>query len=159
MSFTFFQLWSLLLTIVACAACSDILTQKIPNELILLGLAEGFLVSFSTWSNFGWKWLAIGVLFGLGSLGLMGLGDIKLWMVIVAFIGFQKSLVPIGGGALLFILYCILTDRKETARIVKDMGKQFAFRNYYLIQGQQGYPFAPFIFFGTIGEMVWTLCR
>lgn len=159
MSFPFFYLWSLLLTIVACAAGSDIVTHKIPNELIVLGLICGFWMGFTNWSQFGWKWLGIFVVFGLGSMGLMGLGDIKLWMVLVAFLGFKRTLLPIGGAAILFIVYVILKDRTEFTRIFKEMGKQTIIRQYQLIPNQQSYPFAPFIFLGTIGEMVEQICQ
>lgn len=83
----------LLFLILVIAAIWDYLYRKIPNWLICIGLIIGWISS--PYSIFE-RVLSLFILFIIGMFGLMGLGDIKLWMVMAMFLGFIKSCYVIG---------------------------------------------------------------
>jgi len=142
----------LLLAITWCAAYSDIQWKRIPNELILFGISLGLLYSNSL-KEVGFKVLAILFLFFFGMLGLMGYGDIKLWMVISCFVGFKNSCYIIVIAAILLIFYAAITSWNETKNIVKitvfnvtQRGIIGCLGNKTKIVNQKAYAFAPFVF-------------
>ncbi len=55
----------------------------------------------------------------------MGLGDIKLWMVMAMFLGFIKSCYVIGLAALLLILHQFIKNWKNTMNILTISLKDF----------------------------------
>ena len=83
----------LTMPILAIASIWDIRTRKIPNKLILLGLAVGLTsAAFSGWHSLGWS--LAGMMVGMVSMlplynwRLMGGGDVKLAGVIGVVTGF-----------------------------------------------------------------------
>ena len=135
----------LLLLVLAIASACDIKTRKIPNGLILTGLVTGVL-----FSPVGILTKLFGVLFlfFFGMLHLMGMGDIKLWMVILLYLGFANSCFIVATAALLLILYAIWKNpsiTKDISVYTKKIGS---------IE-EDGFPFAPFLLASTVLFGIW----
>ena len=109
----------LLLLVLAIASACDIKTRKIPNGLILTGLVTGVLFSPVGILT---KLFGVFFLFFFGMLHLMGMGDIKLWMVILLYLGFANSCFIVATAALLLILYAIW----KNPSITKDISVFFS---------------------------------
>lgn len=83
---------------VSLAAFQDIRTRRISNKLIYVGICLGFLMNYVHLGIFGLKRSFIGiaipivVLMGLFVIRGLGAGDIKLFSVAGAFLGFQFSI-------------------------------------------------------------------
>lgn len=132
--------------ILGLAALFDIKTRKIPNELFCIGIISGFLLFPQGMLG---KVLGLLFVFGFGYLRLMGMGDIKLWMVIIMFTGFTLSCFIIAGAALLFILYSVC----KNPAIVRDI--HALFQHFILAHkigniDEKGMPFAPFILISAL---------
>ena len=87
--------WILLFAFLAMASAADIRFRRIPNGLVFPGMAAGFLLTWSGFPDFGWKLLMILFLYFFGMLGLMGMGDLKLWMMEAAFVGAARSTLSV----------------------------------------------------------------
>lgn len=117
----------ILITILICAAFSDLQTGLIPNRLTYPGIIIGLALA---WFTIGLKSALIGslgfaVLFfiiAVASKGGMGGGDIKLAGVIGAFLGWQGALVVfvlaslLGGLAAGYLLVRGKAQRKTAIR-------------------------------------------
>ena len=137
----------LLFLILVIAAIWDYLYQKIPNWLICIGLIIGWISS--PYSIFE-RVLSLFILFIIGMFGLMGLGDIKLWMVMAMFLGFIKSCNVIGLAALLLILHQFIKNWKNTMNILTISLKDFWLTKKIRIFDQISYAFSPYIFISFV---------
>ncbi|MBQ3104255.1 MAG: prepilin peptidase [Lachnospiraceae bacterium] len=111
------------------AAVKDLTAGKIPNRLILIGMMTGVLVSFL---RDGWPTVLLQIptlllplflLFPLFSMGVLGAGDIKLFMMIGSFFSFVQ---------LLFCLYFSFLLGGVTALIHLIRHRNFSSRTEYL---------------------------
>lgn len=132
----------LLFLILVIAAIWDYFYRKIPNWLICLGLIIGWL--FSTCS-IPERILSLLALFIIGMFRLMGMGDIKLWMVIALFLGFIDSCYLMGLAALLLILHQFIKNWKNTMNILTISLKDFWLTKKIRIFDQISYAFSPYI--------------
>ena len=132
----------LLFLILVIAAIWDYFYRKIPNWLICLGLIIGWL--FSTCS-IPERILSLLALFIIGMFGLMGMGDIKLWIVIALFLGFIDSCYLMGLAALLLILHQFIKNWKNTMNILTISLKDFWLTKKIRIFDQISYAFSPYI--------------
>lgn len=132
----------LLFLILVIAAIWDYFYRKIPNWLICLGLIIGWL--FSTCS-IPERILSLLALFIIGMFGLMGMGDIKLWIVIALFLGFIGSCYLMGLAALLLILHQFIKNWKNTMNILTISLKDFWLTKKIRIFDQISYAFSPYI--------------
>lgn len=132
----------LLFLILVIAAIWDYLYRKIPNWLICIGLIIGWL--FSTCS-IPERILSLLALFIIGMFGLMGMGDIKLWIVIALFLGFIDSCYLMGLAALLLILHQFIKNWKNTMNILTISLKDFWLTKKIRIFDQISYAFSPYI--------------
>ena len=132
----------LLFSILVIAAIWDYFYRKIPNWLICLGLIIGWL--FSTCS-IPERILSLLALFIIGMFGLMGMGDIMLWIVIALFLGFIDSCYLMGLAALLLILHQFIKNWKNTMNILTISLKDFWLTKKIRIFEQISYAFSPYI--------------
>lgn len=132
----------LLFLILVIAAIWDYFYRKIPNWLICHGLIIGWL--FSTCS-IPERILSLLALFIIGMFGLMGMGDIKLWIVIALFLGFIDSCYLMGLAALLLILHQFIKNWKNTMNILTISLKDFWLTKKIRIFDQISYAFSPYI--------------
>ena len=140
--------YSILLIILLSAGITDIKHLKIPNYItfpgMLLGLFLGPLDShILLWKLFGWV-----LLFLLGMTRLVGMGDLKLIMVINCFLTFYPSLFCTGIAAGLLLITSLIRKPKETVGVAKTTLFQLYLGTFNKID-EEGYPFAPFLFVGT----------
>lgn len=143
--FVLFVRLAVLLIFTYLAARYDRRSRKIPNNLILYGMITGLLLSLSL-KEFLLKLLGILFLYFFGMLRLMGMGDLKLWMVIVCVVQFTDSCIIILVAEIFLILYALSKDTDETVMVIKlSFWQIFTLHKIGRFQ-QKGYAFAPFIF-------------
>ena len=94
------------------AVVEDVQYRRIPNEVVLCGAAAGFLTCGSLYT-FLWRILALLFLFCLGYFRIMGMGDLKLWMMITTFTEVTEQLFHHGICRNLFMHLCIFKIRKK----------------------------------------------
>lgn len=135
---------SVFITLLLLCVFYDISERKIPNTLLGAGILMGLLSSQSLTELF-WKILAIFFLFFFGMLRLMGMGDLKLWMFLNSFVGFQDSCWIIIIAALLLILFGGIKNRTETVLIFRHILISIQLRKKPEIIEQTTYAFAPFV--------------
>jgi Flp pilus assembly protein protease CpaA len=135
---------SVFITLLLLCVFYDISERKIPNTLLGAGILMGLLSSQSLMELF-WKILAIFFLFFFGMLRLMGMGDLKLWMFLNSFVGFQDSCWIIIIAALLLILFGGIKNRTETVLIFRHILISIQLRKKPEIIEQTTYAFAPFV--------------
>jgi prepilin peptidase CpaA len=83
------------------AAVIDVRSHRIPNRLVLAGLAFGLIYSAFVpfWGQHGFLWalggavIGFGVLFPLWVLRMMGAGDVKLMAMVGSLLGMQ-AVIP-----------------------------------------------------------------
>lgn len=139
------MIYLFILTITGIAAYFDARDKKIPNELIIIGLISS-LFFMGSLEIFLWRALFILLLFFFGMFHLLGMGDLKLWMVLCAYTGFLESAYIIGGAAFLLICYGLITNSRESSFILKYMGFHFISKQKIQRLEQKSYAFAPFVF-------------
>ena len=145
----------LTMPILAIASIWDIRTHKIPNKLILLGLAVGLTsAAFSGWHGLGWSLAGIMVrmvsMLPLYNWRLMGGGDVKLAGVRGVVTGFPGILIAIPL-ALVFggITMAILQSSGTT-----KTGDRIPFGPMLSFAGVVAYFFADWIFLAYLGIIV-----
>lgn len=144
----------LVLTILLISACTDMSDRRVPNAVTFGGMATGLiLVALNSPKEAGIRFLCLIFLFFFGTLRLMGMGDLKLCMAVTALRGMQEGSLTLLFGALLMIVYCLLTDSKNTALTLKDTVVFFTTGNPIPKRSDRLYPFAAFLALGY--PMAW----
>ena len=167
---------SVLMALVLAAAFIDCRTRRIPNKLVLFGVAFGiaYNIAFPPFPKAGVLWPLQGL--GLGfiafvpfyALGVMGAGDVKLMAMVGAFLG-PLDLVwvilctLIAGGAL-SVLWSLVTGKAgRMFRNLAQLSQQALFSalsgirpSLRLDDGASvgKLPYAVAIAFGTIGYLI-----
>lgn len=119
------------------ASIEDIRTMKIPNRIVLTGAMAGIFITALSGGRMALAYVALELffIFLFGTLGIMGMGDLKLWMMATTFIPLKHSAAGVSIGAAFLIAYGLIRDRRYIP--------------------QKGYPFAPFMTVGMI--IAWIL--
>lgn len=138
------------LIILLIATIWDVECRRIPNPLMVIGIVIGL---FSDWSLYAFfcKILSLFLIFCIGYFRIMGMGDLKLWMVITSFVGLESSIIILGFAAFYLCIYAFLKNTKEARLILKHLYYAFQTRQIPLTVEQTGYPFAPFLFLSSVG--------
>ena len=87
----------------------------------------------------------------------MGMGDLKLWMVISCYTGFADSFIIIAVAAALLMVYASFKNRKESVLILNHIKFSILLKERPKIIEQTAYSFAPFIFLAAGLYMLWRL--
>ena len=97
------------------ATVVDIRTMRIPNAITfpLMSLGIAATAIFNT-ANLSQCIIAMAALFLFGATGLVGLGDIKLLMVVASTCGIMFTIVTIGIAAITLLVKELITDYKQT---------------------------------------------
>lgn len=111
------------------AVISDLRTQTIPNELILIGVMYSLAATWLGWGDLNYGQLALGLLVGLTLFvypyyrSWMGAGDLKLMAMIGMHLGPYATLMAgiyaMAAGGLLAITY--LLQRKKLKKTITNM--------------------------------------
>lgn len=137
-----------LIVFVMIASAEDLQTRKIPNILILYGILVSLLFDVCLYPQslqiILLKTMSLILIFFFGMFRLLGLGDIKLWMVITCFLGIIQSSLIICISAVLLILWQFITNRSTRGLIFLFVMQTIQRQKLKLIE-QNGYAFAPYI--------------
>lgn len=113
------------------ASVYDIRTHRIPNLLILAGGIVGILIMIINGNiNISGTLLELLCLFVFSFFNLMGMGDVKFWMMITIFIPLRYSAFGVAAGAAILIVYGLIKEKRYVPGAA--------------------YPFAPFMSAGVI---------
>lgn len=113
------------------ASVYDIRTHRIPNLLILAGGIVGILIMVINGNiNITGTLLELLCLFVFSFFNLMGMGDVKFWMMITIFIPLRYSAFGVAAGAAILIVYGLIKEKRYVPNAA--------------------YPFAPFMSAGVI---------
>lgn len=135
------------------AAGIDLKTKKIPNLLICVGAltAVCFIVFIEHLGSAEAviRIVSVIILFFFGMLRLIGLGDIKLWMVITLFIGILRSSIIIAAASLLLVIWQNIVNNKEARRLTFLAFYQLKIEKKIVIYEQKKHAFAPYVAVAT----------
>ena len=148
---------STLLILVITAAVIDYRSMKIPNMIFFIGMTSFVIFDFYlvplTIEEILYKVFWIVFLFFFGMLHLIGMGDIKLWMVLTAYLGIVKSSLIICFASILLIIVQFVTN-KQSRGLIFLLVSQFMTKQKIKIVEQKSYAFAPYIAALTIAVCI-----
>ena len=150
-----------LLTLLILATFTDIQTKKIPNIIFCVGMITGIAFDFvypRSHVEIILAYIGAFIVFLFGSLRLMGMGDIKIWIVLTVYEGLLKSAAIICIATVLFIIFHIIKNPRNFSTVL--LGFSQAITNKKIqASGKQGYAFIPFVTVCTIickvVEIIW----
>lgn len=142
-----------LLILLSVAAIKDYKTNKIPNYIFFIGLISALIFDLFLnpilFTDILVKGMWLVVIFLFGAFRLLGIGDIKLWMVIASYIGFIRSALVISLSSFLLIIVNVIKDR-ENFKLVFLTFSQIINKQEIKIVEQKAYPLAPYILFSSL---------
>ncbi len=157
----------LLLGLLGVAVASDVRRHRIPNLLILVGLALGLAGQAYADGLGGLGNGLLGVLLGFAlflpfyALGGMAAGDVKLMAMVGSFLGpatvFWAAAFTLMAGSVLGIL--VLLRNKELGRFLQRYWAMAGLRSYIQAApddaARQRFPYALAILLGTLLSLFW----
>ena len=167
-----------LFCLLVSAAIIDVRSHRIPNRLVLAGLAFGLVYSAFVpfWGKHGFLWslggaaIGFGVLFPFWLLRLMGAGDVKLMAAVGSLLGLQAIpmalLVSLATSSVFAIAFSL--HKGKLREMLSNVGRMLRVGSIAMAMGapvsmaQSGWesvgklPFALPIAVGTIGTVVAT---
>lgn len=164
----------LLIGFLLAAIFTDVMNRKIPNKLIVAGIASGFFVHTILPSGSGFVFAVSGLMLGffmflpLYMLRIMGAGDVKLMALVGCFLGTQDvigaALGTLLAGGILSLLFSLKLKATRqllcNVRLVTMLGffKVMSGKapvNDGVIESVGTLPYAVAIAVGTAGYLVW----
>jgi len=167
-----------LFCLLVSAAIIDVRSHRIPNRLVLAGLAFGLVYSAFVpfWGKHGFLWslggaaIGFGVLFPFWLLRMMGAGDVKLMAAVGSLLGLQAIpmalLVSLATSSVFAIAFSL--HKGKLREMLSNVGRMLRVGSIAMAMGapvsmaQSGWesvgklPFALPIAVGTIGTVVAT---
>ena len=148
----------ILLIVTGIAALCDVKEKKIPNWVTFPGMFIGLFLS-GDFNEVLWKVIGLILIFFFGMLGLMGLGDIKLWMATCALTGFLQSCAIVIVAEILFLVAGYVRNRQETHNLFKlTLFDMFYSKKVNFVE-QNAYAFAPYMFISSIAYCIFSIVR
>ena len=80
----------------------------------------------------------------------MGMGDLKLWMMITIFTGLRTSCFIMVFAAIFLCIYAFFKNRDEAMLIFKHIQTSFLTGKKPILMEQSGYAFSPFMLAATV---------
>lgn len=103
---------SLLLLLLLLAALADLKTDRIPNGLLLLGMILGLSGSLwadkDLWNCINSMFLAFLLLYPIYKIGVLGAGDVKLFIMIGSFYAVKEFMVILAGAFVIGALFSLI---------------------------------------------------
>lgn len=107
----------LFLSLTILIAYFDYKENIIPNAFTFPGIIAGLTFTFTNnRESFISSVAFIVFLFFFGMLGIINMGDLKLWMMLVAFTGYKTGTYLFGAGLALTLLYGLLINPSENMK-------------------------------------------
>ncbi len=147
----------LVMTIILLAGASytDMRCRKVRNVLTLPIIACGLvLCMLSPQKDLAYRILAIVALSLLGTLHLMGMGDLKMLMAAASLNGMYFALMSLFCGTGLMLVWCAMTDFQSLRLAVINVKNFFLYGTPIPTQGKTRYPFAVFLSAGSVMVMI-----
>ena len=137
---------TLTLAILPVCAVTDAISYRSPNALTFPAMLLGLCASLATAPTEAvFRLFLAVVLFYLGRLRIMGMGDLKLWMAVLFLRGgYESSLMMLFAVAFMF-LYCLMTDGNSAFSFLKHIASLFTGKAYVKKGPSKEYPFAVFM--------------
>ncbi len=133
------------------ASYTDIRCRKVKNILTLpMILAGGFLCILSPEKDLVECIISIAAFSVLGTLHLMGMGDLKLLMAIASLNGMEFTLLTLFAGIAFMLAWCILSDLTAVRCALNNVRNFFLYKTPIPTEGKTKYPFALFLSAGAI---------
>lgn len=148
---------SILIITLLTASVIDIKTHKIPNKVTFPAFLIILLAAFISDVPKGeivMRLLIVAVLFFAGAFlrKLIGLGDIKLIMVLIMACGGSYALFSVTMAFIFFILFVIIKEAIESQAVIWHLNNiaNFLRTGSLMFDDSKPYPFAPFLFLGYL---------
>lgn len=145
---------AVLLILSLIAAVYDHKTLKIPNWIPFSGIIIGGCLCES-FTGLTYSLLGVLFIFIFGMFGFMGMGDLKLWMMITMLVGFTAGCFIIASAAVLLILDKLLKERKTALKTLKLSISSLLLNKKVIEFEQKGYAFAPYLCTACFGYAVY----
>lgn len=164
----------LLMGFLLAAIFTDVMNRKIPNKLIVAGIASGFFIHTIFPSGSGFVFAVSGLFLGffmflpLYMLRIMGAGDVKLMALVGCFLGAQDVIgaalgTLLAGGVLSLLFSLKLKSTRQllcNVRLVAILGFSKVMSgkapvNDGVVESVGTLPYAVAIAVGTAGYLVW----
>lgn len=134
------------------ASISDIKTQKIPNALFIMGILSGIIFDVMYPRQITDMVASYGgmiVIFLIGSFRLIGMGDIKMWMVLTVYEGITKSSCIFLLATLFFIVVQLLINPQNLKLMLSGIYQAVKYKKIE-ITNHNKYEFIPYVTFFVI---------
>lgn len=145
----------LLIILLLCAAVCDVNTGRIPNGITFPGTILG--LGFSLYQHvFLDRLLVVGMIVFLSYMAYVfvrhgiGMGDMKLWMMTGAFIGFRCSFLAFSVAQVLLLFVVILRGKGKSVLF----GLICFLLSAETAEATEGFPFSLYFLIGTTGILL-----
>lgn len=137
------------LSMLSISAYTDYTRRLVLNKLTFPCMGIGLLMcAFVSPFDAGVRLIWMILFFFFGMLKIMGLGDLKLCMALIALRGIMETSYTLLFGVLLLFLYCLMTEPKTTVLVLKDTAMFFFSGKSIQKRSNKTYPFALFLALG-----------
>ena len=145
--------WLCTMVVLVLSACWDYQTHRIPNFITFPALIIGLVTTpyFNSYAEIAPRLIFILILFVLGGLCIMGLGDIKLLMGVAAFQGVLATLIALTIAEVMIIMRQLIKNPKSGIEDIKTGLLVLNLRDASLIDKAKTVSFAPYLLTGFIG--------
>lgn len=136
---------------------TDLKYRKVYNFITFPSMLLGLILAgfpFAGESYYRLLWMV--VLLIIGTFRVMGMGDLKLCMAIVALRGAEEAAGMVLVGILLLLTFSFITNKAATLRMLKDTYYTLFYKTGIIHRKRIEYPFA---FFLALGYFLYMLIR
>lgn len=131
------------------SAITDLKYRKVKNIFTFPSMGIGlFLTGIQSIKELLVRVIWICGMFIVSTFGVMGMGDVKLIMAIIALRGYWEALLCVLFGSIAMILYCLITERTLMIESLKDTFRFLIYRTHIPKRSDKKYPFAFFMALG-----------
>lgn len=130
------------MVIVTISAYFDIKCRRIPNIITFPSMLLGLLLILPFPKELLTRIIWMAVFFAVGSLRLMGMGDVKLCMAVLALRGITEASCMIFLAILFNFAYALVSEPSSTVSVFKDLFDAVFYKTKMVCHSEKEYPFA-----------------
>lgn len=142
-----------LMSMLIYASIKDMKTRKISKYIFYIGILSALIFDLFIFpisiKNVIIKSIWMVIIFLFGALRLLGIGDIKIWMIITAYMGIITSSIIVVISCILLIVVNVIKD-SSNLKLVFLTFSQLANKQKIVIVEQKAYAFIPYMTFSTL---------